>query len=66
MINFIKKLFNKSKKVKKVYQHFACVVKKDKSGRRRHKVYIDGKLAKTELTIDGWIPIKPEEEKNFV
>lgn len=66
MINFIKKLFNKSKEVKKVYKHFACVVQKDKSGRRRHKVYIDGKLAKTELTIDGWYAIVPKEEKNLV
>lgn len=37
-----------------VKHHFACVAKKDRSGRIRYFVYIDGVLAKNELTIEGW------------
>lgn len=34
--------------------HFACVAKKDKSGRIRYYFYINGKRVKKELTIEGW------------
>lgn len=52
MINWIKKLFNKQSKV--IWHNFNGIVKRDKSGRLRHKIYIDGNPAKDELSIFGW------------
>lgn len=52
MLKLIKKLLRI--KPKGIYHHWCGNVKKDKSGRLRHKIYIDGKVAKTELSIQGW------------
>lgn len=50
MISFFKNLF----KTKFEYHHFVCVAKKDKSGRIRYKLYIDGIPTKNEMSIAGW------------
>ena len=51
MKKFLQKLLNKHKII---HHHFGCVAKKDKSGRIRYKFYIDGKLCKNEITVEGW------------
>lgn len=55
MIDTIRKLLG-IKKPK--LRHIACVSKKDNSGRYRYHIYIDGKLAKEECTVSGWITSK--------
>ena len=52
MFNFIKNLFNKKKYI---YEHFCAVAKKDKNGRYRYFIYLDGELAKRELTVETWL-----------
>ena len=55
----IKSIFQKQNKA--IWHKFDGVVKKDKSGRFRYYIYIDGKLAKMESTFSFWYGIKEEE-----
>ncbi len=53
MFNFFKNLYRRFYS-KRLYYHFAAVAKKDKSGRIRYRIYIDGKLCKEEISFSGW------------
>jgi hypothetical protein len=58
MINFIRKIFNINNKQEfRKLNHFACTVYRDKNNRLRHKVFINGELAKEEITFEGWYRI---------
>lgn len=54
MLNYIKNLFKKSKHC----HHLRAVSEKDKSGRIRYKIYVDGKLSKKEFTWTNWVDDK--------
>lgn len=42
------------KKPEKEWRHFSATAKQDKSGHWRYHVYLDGKLAKEEITSSFW------------
>ena len=54
-MNLINKWFKKTKEEDKDYilKQFSAVVQRDKSGRLRNFIFINGVKAKEELTIDG-------------
>ena len=61
-----KKIFHEIKKpVNGEYVHFCGNVKRDKSGRLRHKVYINGETPKEEVCVDGWLFIPEGSDPEF-
>jgi len=66
-MNLINKWFKKTKEEDKDYilKQFSAVVQRDKSGRLRNFIFINGVKAKEELTIDGLYRVK-KKEKNYV
>lgn len=45
---------------KGTWKHVCAISEKDKSGRIRHKIYVDGCLLKDPMTVDLWF--KSEKE----
>lgn len=57
--NIFKKIFNKKEYI---WQDFHAVSQKDKSGRYRYYIYIDGKLAKTNFSFRKWLKIEKKDK----
>jgi len=57
MFKLLKNLFTKEEVNQITYKHFVGIVKKDVSGRLRHHIYVDGALAKEEITVENWLPV---------
>lgn len=53
-MNWFKKVWYRFKMRKIPWRHVTMVSQKDESGRYRYHMYIDGKLAKEEITFDCW------------
>jgi hypothetical protein len=54
MKNLLEKIF---KRKKFTYVHFTGTSQKDKSGRYRYKIFVDGKLCKQDCYFEGWVKI---------